>query len=542
MFAFEFAVLTVLTLSTTARYGLSLYEAAVINHQIAQGRVRLQQNSGGSQEEEEVEEESSINMEIDTAGWEEKGLWIFYLDIATDFFKLVLYLTFFCVLCMFYGMPIHIIRDLALTIRSFYKRIRDFVQYKHATRDMNERYPDATAEEIGREDVCIICRESMTVWQDFTGRPGAETTRAEHQPINERHRAKRLPCGHLLHFACLRSWLERQQICPTCRTPVLTANTEPLNPNQEAGAADHVGPRARDPPPGGPRIYTLGPFRLVLGARHDNNNPLLNPEMAGTASNSSGPVLDRNPVTLDTGGVSIQARLDQIEQCIAQEISNCNLLSNQLQTIRALQWELTRLRSSRSLSNTLASAQNQPIRTTPQFSTQHIVQAFRQMPLDAQHQDLPPGLTLPENWTLHVLERVPVSADSGLRSLGSLDVSNQQAQSTSIHPQNVALDPDSQSVRGSAQAQASASHSISAERQGLDSSALDQNPRSEQMNPKRDCASDSPIGLPDWGSADAHAKGGHEQTMTEGNMAEGSQSKGKAKAKTATVEEDLDDN
>lgn len=83
MFAFEFAVLTVLTLSTTARYGLSLYEAAVINHQIAQGRVRLQQNSGGSQEEEEVEEESSINMEIDTAGWEEKGLWIFYLDIAT---------------------------------------------------------------------------------------------------------------------------------------------------------------------------------------------------------------------------------------------------------------------------------------------------------------------------------------------------------------------------------------------------------------------------------------------------------------------------
>ncbi|KAL8652968.1 MAG: hypothetical protein Q9210_002377, partial [Variospora velana] len=464
-------------------------------------------------------------MEIDAAGWEEKGLWIFYLDIATDFFKLVLYLTFFCVLCMFYGMPIHIIRDVALTIRSFYKRIRDFVQYKRATRDMNERYPDATAEEIEREDVCIICRENMTVWQDSTGHPGAETARAEHQLIDERHRAKRLPCGHLLHSACLRSWLERQQSCPTCRTPVLTASTGPLNPSQEAGAEVHGDPGARNPPAGGPHIYTLGPFRLVLGARHDNNNPLPNPEMAGTASNPSEPVLDRNPVTLDTGGVSIQARLDQIEQCIAQEITNCNLLSDQLQTIRALQLELTRLRSSRSLSNTVASAQNQPIRTTPQFSTQHIVQAFRQMPLGAQQQDLPPGLTLPENWTLHALERVPASADSGLRSWGSLDVSNQQAHSTSIHPQNVALDPDSHSVRGSAQAQASVSHSTSAERQGLDSSALDQNPRSEQINPYRDCAIDSTIGLPDWGSADVHAKARHEQTMKESNMAEGSQNK-----------------
>jgi E3 ubiquitin-protein ligase synoviolin len=24
-----------------------------------------------------------------------------------------------------------------------------------------------------------------------------------------------LPCGHIFHFHCLRSWLERQQTCPT---------------------------------------------------------------------------------------------------------------------------------------------------------------------------------------------------------------------------------------------------------------------------------------------------------------------------------------
>jgi len=34
-------------------------------------------------------------------------------------------------------------------------------------------------------------------------------------------RAKKLPCGHILHLHCLRSWLERQQICPICISPLL---------------------------------------------------------------------------------------------------------------------------------------------------------------------------------------------------------------------------------------------------------------------------------------------------------------------------------
>ena len=87
-----------------------------------------------------------------------------------DFLKLILYLTFFSVLCVFYGMPIHIIRDVAMTIRSFYKRINDFVRYRQATRDMNARYPDATADDISGEDVCIICRESMRPWQQLDSR------------------------------------------------------------------------------------------------------------------------------------------------------------------------------------------------------------------------------------------------------------------------------------------------------------------------------------------------------------------------------------
>ncbi|CAD5316322.1 unnamed protein product [Arabidopsis thaliana] len=64
---------------------------------------------------------------------------------------------------------------------------------------MNDRFPDATPEELSSNDAtCIICREEMTS-------------------------AKKLVCGHLFHVHCLRSWLERQNTCPTCRALVVPA-------------------------------------------------------------------------------------------------------------------------------------------------------------------------------------------------------------------------------------------------------------------------------------------------------------------------------
>lgn len=41
---------------------------------------------------------------------------------------------------------------------------------------------------------------------------------------------KRLPCDHIFHKSCLRSWFQRQQTCPTCRTSILR-----YNPAQGAG-------------------------------------------------------------------------------------------------------------------------------------------------------------------------------------------------------------------------------------------------------------------------------------------------------------------
>ncbi|KAJ3092439.1 Dynein heavy chain 3, axonemal [Quaeritorhiza haematococci] len=94
--------------------------------------------------------------------WEDKSMYIFYLDLIVDFFKLVTYFMFFAIVVHYYGLPLHIVRDLYITLRSFVQRVRDLIQYRRATANMNERYPDATAEELAATDrTCIICREEM---------------------------------------------------------------------------------------------------------------------------------------------------------------------------------------------------------------------------------------------------------------------------------------------------------------------------------------------------------------------------------------------
>lgn len=72
------------------------------------------------------------------------------------------------------------------------------------------RYPDATPEELSSGDnVCIICREEMVT------------------------ACKKLPCNHIFHASCLRSWFQRQQTCPTCRMDILRIpRPQPAQPQQ----------------------------------------------------------------------------------------------------------------------------------------------------------------------------------------------------------------------------------------------------------------------------------------------------------------------
>ncbi|KAJ1305778.1 hypothetical protein OPQ81_010508 [Rhizoctonia solani] len=167
--------------------------------------------------------------------WEHKSMYIFYVELLTDFLKLSTYLAFFLTVLAHYSFPLNIVRDVFLTARSFIGRVRDLLRYRAATRDMDNRYPDALPAEMEAlgDRTCIICREEMI--SGAAAGVGAVTGGPNTTP-------KKLPCGHIFHFHCLRSWLERQQSCPTCRRTVLEPGRPAAATNENAANANPAAP------------------------------------------------------------------------------------------------------------------------------------------------------------------------------------------------------------------------------------------------------------------------------------------------------------
>ncbi|THV06784.1 hypothetical protein K435DRAFT_960381 [Dendrothele bispora CBS 962.96] len=190
--------------------------------------------------------------------WENKSMWVFYIELVTDFLKLTTYLLFFTIIITFYGLPLNIVRDVYITARSFITRLRALHRYQTATRNMDQRYPNATEEEmVAMSDrTCIICREEMTV---NNPRPAADAAQAPVVTEGPNMTPKKLPCGHIFHFHCLRAWLERQQSCPTCRRTVLEEDNQGRRPPRPAPAGG--APQAQGPP-----LPQPNPF-VQLGAR-----------------------------------------------------------------------------------------------------------------------------------------------------------------------------------------------------------------------------------------------------------------------------------
>lgn len=473
MFGFEFAVLSITSISTAMRYAINLVEIGIVREQKKQRideikKERMQ--TAITQYQEAVAQETNNNISSDTdnqsptptrltleqtiqnalneavdendvevEGWEDKGRYIFYLDLATDFFKLVIYLAFFFILLVFYGLPIHILRDVFLTMRSFLKRISDFMKYRTATRDMNERYPDATTEDIGREDVCIICREEMRPYQPPVVEQGQQHPRPN--PMAERMRPKKLPCGHVLHFSCLRSWLERQQICPTCRANVVQTNRTPTTHTGAEPAGGQAGGRPGEPGQHqhgarqGPRVYQFGPLRFGVGAvRGGNMFEELQQQLAADGRPNDAPQANgdaNGPRQFGMGvrwaglrgrsarlrSLSTREGLDYVEAQIRREIDELRQDTNELSVLRSMQAELQRLRAARSGTTPEATTTTSPTPasipsvvappSSQSTTTTTLASDAQQNLIEAGSDRLPPGLTLPEGWTMMPLHAVP---------------------------------------------------------------------------------------------------------------------------------------
>lgn len=63
---------------------------------------------------------------------------------------------------------------------------------------------------------------------------------------------KKLSCGHIFHFHCLRSWLERQHTCPTCRADIDPAGQVGAAPAAQRALEAVAGARPGQAQPLGP--------------------------------------------------------------------------------------------------------------------------------------------------------------------------------------------------------------------------------------------------------------------------------------------------
>ncbi|KAG9885631.1 hypothetical protein KCV02_g19073, partial [Aureobasidium melanogenum] len=381
IFTFEFAILLIFSLFTLLRYVLALTEARVLKQQtkakmderraeIRAERERLEREREGSTDPESLpplpSEEDVDENEIDVPGWEEKRRWLFGLELATDFIKLIVYTVFFGISLTFMGLPMHIIRDVYLTFASFVKRVQDYNNYRKATQNMNSRYPDATSEELTNDNTCIVCREVMVPW----GQPDAAGQARRPSLINEGMRAKKLPCGHILHLRCLKAWLERQQACPTCRRPVIPTGTSSTDRagagNQNAnGDANGGAQQGANAPAGAPnagdgnanrpaqprlRMLNLGPIRIgVYNGPANRVQDALNQRRArenGNATGTATPTLTPGfGAMAGARSMDTQLQLLQVEERLLQETRRLQIEQAQLATVRALEAELARLRA-----------------------------------------------------------------------------------------------------------------------------------------------------------------------------------------------------
>eukprot|EP00026_Physarum_polycephalum_P001391 Phypoly_transcript_01392.p1 GENE.Phypoly_transcript_01392~~Phypoly_transcript_01392.p1 ORF type:complete len:855 (-),score=140.50 Phypoly_transcript_01392:868-3168(-) len=130
--------------------------------------------------------------------WEQRGQYIYYTEFATDSFVLAGTLGHYMHILYLHGLSVTLLdavlfMHMRIVFNNLRVKIIAYRNYRQLAENMNHRYPSVSAEDLQQyNDDCAICREVMVS-------------------------AKKLPCGHIFHHSCLRSWLEQHHSCPTCR-------------------------------------------------------------------------------------------------------------------------------------------------------------------------------------------------------------------------------------------------------------------------------------------------------------------------------------
>ncbi|XP_069496332.1 E3 ubiquitin-protein ligase AMFR [Ambystoma mexicanum] len=150
--------------------------------------------------------------------WESKGTYVYYTDFILELTLLSLDLMHHIHMLLFGNIwlsmaSLVIFMQLRYLFHEVQRRIRRHKNYLRVVGNMEARFAVATLEELtANNDDCAICWDSM-------------------------QSARKLPCGHLFHNSCLRSWLEQDTSCPTCR---MSLNIADNNRTRDEQQREHV--------------------------------------------------------------------------------------------------------------------------------------------------------------------------------------------------------------------------------------------------------------------------------------------------------------
>ncbi|GFS21272.1 E3 ubiquitin-protein ligase AMFR, partial [Elysia marginata] len=149
--------------------------------------------------------------------WEGRAIFVYYTELVFELVDLTVNFAHHTHMLL-YGNIFLSMASLVISLQlrflfyEFQRRLRRHKNYLRVVKDMEAKFPMATQEDLEQNaDDCAICWEKM-------------------------ESARKLPCSHLFHNSCLRSWLEQDTSCPTCRMTLSeTTGREEPQPRQPGG-------------------------------------------------------------------------------------------------------------------------------------------------------------------------------------------------------------------------------------------------------------------------------------------------------------------
>lgn len=169
---------------------------------------------------------------------------IFLTDIIYTILKLKSLILFFTITAINYRIPFNIFREGISTIRSLFKKIKNYRAYKKILNVLRKC-------EVVREGVCPICTLEFGSFEEgiFESVPEndlenvnennsennsekVETRKRDLENNKENNKETenykesenegvKLSCSHTFHINCLKKWVEQQQVCPVCRDKII---------------------------------------------------------------------------------------------------------------------------------------------------------------------------------------------------------------------------------------------------------------------------------------------------------------------------------